>query len=156
VILRPNYRGSGGYGERFRSAIVRRLGFAETPDIIAGVETLVHQGYVDPSRLGVAGYSYGGTLAAYIATTSDRFQAAVVEAGTTDWALYYGTSDNPPFPRQMLRATPWEDPEIYRRVSPISYVKQAKTPTLIQHGERDARVPVANARLLYRGLQDQG
>jgi dipeptidyl aminopeptidase/acylaminoacyl peptidase len=69
---------------------------------------------------------------------------------------YYVNTDIHPFTRQYLKATPWSDPEIYARTSPITYVRQARTPTLIQHGERDARVPIANAYELFQGLQDQG
>jgi dipeptidyl aminopeptidase/acylaminoacyl peptidase len=79
-----------------------------------------------------------------------------VNAGVADWALNYGTTDHPPFAPQLLRATPWDDPDIYRKVSAISYLKTARTPTLIQHGEIDRRVSLANASLLYRGLKDKG
>jgi dipeptidyl aminopeptidase/acylaminoacyl peptidase len=73
-----------------------------------------------------------------------------------DWALNYGTTDHPPFAPHLLQATPWEDPDIYRKVSAIAYLKTARTPTLIQHGAIDRRVSAANAFLLYRGLKDQG
>jgi dipeptidyl aminopeptidase/acylaminoacyl peptidase len=156
LVLRPNYRGSGGYGERFRSLNRRALGLADTPDVIAGVDHLVRQGIVDAGRVGAMGHSYGGTLAAFLATTSNRFRALEVDAGTPDWALNYATTDHPPFGPHMLGATPWDDPEIYRRVSAITYIKGARTPTLIQHGETDRRVSAANAAVLYRGLKDQG
>ncbi len=80
----------------------------------------------------------------------------MVSAAAADWALYCATSDNPPFTRHLLGATPWEDPEVYRRASAITYLQRARTPTLILHGGRDRRVPPANAPLLYRGLKDHG
>ncbi len=156
LVLRPNYRGSGGYGERFRSLSRRALGLADAPDVVAGVDHLVRQGVVDTARVGVMGHSYGGSLAAFLATTSTRFRAFEVDAGTPDWALNYATTDHPPFGPHMFGGTPWDDPDIYRRVSAITYVKGARTPTLIQHGGDDRRVSATNAALLYRGLKDQG
>src|SRR5262249_28977551 len=122
VILRPNYRGSGGYGETFRSLNLRALGLVDAPDVIAGVDHLVKQGIVDAMKMGAMGHSYGGSLSAFLATTSDRFRAFEVDAGATDWALNYATTDHPPFGPHMLRARPWDDPEIYRRVSAITYI----------------------------------
>jgi dipeptidyl aminopeptidase/acylaminoacyl peptidase len=156
LLLRPNYRGSGGYGERFRSRNVRGLGVADGPDVIAGVDHLIRRGWVDPGRVAAMGHSYGGSLCAFLATTSRRFKALEVDAGVADWALNYGTTDHPPFAPHLLRATPWDDPDIYRKVSAITYLKTARTPTLIQHGEVDRRVSLANASLLSRGLKDQG
>jgi dipeptidyl aminopeptidase/acylaminoacyl peptidase len=156
LVLRPNYRGSGGYGERFRSMNRRLLGLADAPDVVAGIDYLVGQGIADSKRVGAMGHSYGGSLAAFLATTSDRFRAFEVDAGAVDWALHYATTDHPPFGLHLLGAAPWDDPEIYRRVSAITYIKAARTPTLIQHGEADSRVTPANAALLYRALKDQG
>lgn len=155
VILRPNYRGSAGYGEKFRSLNVRDFGGGEIRDVLSGVDHLVRQGFIDPQRVGAMGYSYGGTICALLSTSSDRFRALSVGAGVADWALYYATTDIPPFARQLLGATPWEDQEIYRKSSAISRLATARTPTLIQHGELDRRVPPANAYLLYRGLRDR-
>jgi dipeptidyl aminopeptidase/acylaminoacyl peptidase len=156
LVLRPNFRGSGGYGEKFRSLNRRALGLADAPDVVAGVDHLVRLGVADPARVGAMGHSYGGSLAAFLATTSDRFRAFEVDAGTPDWALNYATTDHPPFGPHVFGARPWDDPDVYRRSSAITYVKQARTPTLIQHGADDRRVSVANASLLERGLKDQG
>jgi dipeptidyl aminopeptidase/acylaminoacyl peptidase len=154
--LRPNYRGSGGYGEKIRSLNLRALGLADAPDVVAGVDHLVKQGIADPGRVGAMGHSYGGSLSAFLATTSDRFRAFEVDAGATDWAVTYATTDHPPFGPHMLGANPWDEPDIYRRVSAMTYIKKARTPTLIQHGEVDRRVPAVNARLFHSGLKDQG
>jgi dipeptidyl aminopeptidase/acylaminoacyl peptidase/N-acyl-D-aspartate/D-glutamate deacylase len=156
LILQPNYRGSAGYGERFRSLNIRNLGLGDYDDVITGVDYLIKQGVVDRDRVGAMGWSQGGYISAFIATYSDRFKAVSVGAGISDWMTYYVNTDIHPFTRQYLKATPWDDPEIYRKTSPISYLKTAKTPTLIQHGEKDKRVPIPNAYELYQGLRDRG
>jgi dipeptidyl aminopeptidase/acylaminoacyl peptidase len=156
LVLRPNYRGSAGYGERFRALNVRNLGVGDAWDVLSGVDHLVKQGIVDTTRMASMGWSQGGYISAFLTTTSTRFKAVSVGAGISNWMTYYVNTDIHPFTRQYLKATPWDDPEIYARTSPITYVKQARTPTLIQHGERDQRVPIANAYELFQGLQDQG
>jgi dipeptidyl aminopeptidase/acylaminoacyl peptidase len=156
LVLRPNYRGSGGYGERFRSLNVRNLGVGDAWDVLSGVDYLVRQGIVDTTRMGAMGWSQGGYISAYLTTTTTRFRAISVGAGISDWMTYYVNTDIHPFTRQYLRATPWDDPDIYARTSPITYVRQARTPTLIQHGENDRRVPIANAYELFQALQDRG
>jgi dipeptidyl aminopeptidase/acylaminoacyl peptidase len=156
LILRPNYRGSAGYGEKFRSLNVRNLGVGDYDDVISAVDFLIGKGLVDRDRVGAMGWSQGGYISAFITTFSDRFKAVSVGAGISNWMTYYVNTDIHPFTRQYLKATPWYDPEIYRKTSPISYLKTAKTPTLIQHGELDRRVPIPNAFELYQGLKDHG
>jgi dipeptidyl aminopeptidase/acylaminoacyl peptidase len=156
VILRPNYRGSAGYGEKFRSLNVRNLGVGDYDDVISGVDALIAKGFIDRSRVGAMGWSQGGYISAFITTFSDRFKAVSVGAGISNWTTYYVNTDIHPFTRQYLKATPWDDPEIYRKTSPISYLATARTPTLIQHGENDKRVPIPNAYELYQALQDKG
>ena len=156
LILRPNYRGSAGYGEKFRALNVRNLGVGDYGDVISGVDYLIQKGMVDKDRVGAMGWSQGGYISAFITTSSDRFKAVSVGAGISNWMTYYVNTDIHPFTRQYLKATPWDDPEIYKKTSPMSYIKNAKTPTLIQHGELDKRVPIPNAYELYQGLKDQG
>ncbi|HKA22683.1 MAG TPA: S9 family peptidase [Blastocatellia bacterium] len=156
LVLRPNYRGSAGYGEKFRSLNVRNLGVGDYWDVISGVDHLISQGIVDRDRVGAMGWSQGGYISAFITCSSDRFKAVSVGAGISDWMTYYVNTDIHPFTRQYLKATPWDDAEIYRKTSPISYVKNAKTPTLIQHGELDKRVPIPNAYELRQALEDRG
>ena len=155
LVLEPNYRGSGGYGGAFRALNVRNLGVGDAWDVVSGVDHLVAEGLVDRDRVGAMGWSQGGYISAFL-TTHDavRFKAISVGAGISDWMTYYVNTDIHPFTRQYLKATPWDDPEIYAKTSPITYIKQAKTPTLIQHGENDQRVPLPNAFELYQGLQD--
>jgi dipeptidyl aminopeptidase/acylaminoacyl peptidase len=155
LVLEPNYRGSAGYGEKFRSLNVRNLGVGDAWDVLSGVDSLIAKGIVDPSRVGTMGWSQGGYISAYLAThDAARFKTISVGAGISDWMTYYVNTDITPFTRQYLKATPWDDPEIYAKTSPITYIKQAKTPTLIQHGATDQRVPLPNAYELYHGLQD--
>ena len=156
VILRPNYRGSAGYGEKFRALNVRDLGTGDYADVISGVDYLIGRGFIDRSRVGSMGWSEGGYISAFITTFSDRFKAVSVGAGISDWMTYYVNTDIHPFTRQYLHATPWDDPEIYKKTSPITYIKTAKTPTLIQHGGSDKRVPIPNGFELYQALRDKG
>jgi dipeptidyl aminopeptidase/acylaminoacyl peptidase len=155
LVLEPNYRGSAGYGEKFRSLNVRNLGVGDAWDVLSGVDSLIAKGIVDPAKVGTMGWSQGGYISAFL-TTHDaaRFKAVSVGAGISDWMTYYVNTDIHPFTRQYLKATPWDDPEIYAKTSPITYIKQAKTPTLIQHGATDERVPLPNAYELYQGLVD--
>jgi dipeptidyl aminopeptidase/acylaminoacyl peptidase len=155
LVLEPNYRGSAGYGETFRALNVRNLGVGDAWDVLAGVDSLIAKGMVDPARVGTMGWSQGGYISAFLAThDAARFKTISVGAGISDWMTYYVNTDITPFTRQYLKATPWDDPEIYAKTSPITYIKQAKTPTLIQHGATDQRVPLPNAYELYHGLQD--
>jgi dipeptidyl aminopeptidase/acylaminoacyl peptidase len=156
LVLKPNYRGSAGYGEKFRALNVRNLGLGDYQDVISGVDYLIAKGMVDKDRVGAMGWSEGGYISAFITTYSDRFRAVSVGAGISDWMTYYVNTDIHPFTRQYLKATPWEDPAIYQKTSPIFYVNKAKTPTLIQHGDQDKRVPPPNSFELYQALKDRG
>ncbi|MBZ5552374.1 MAG: S9 family peptidase [Acidobacteriia bacterium] len=155
LVLEPNYRGSAGYGEKFRSLNVRNLGVGDMWDVMSGVDAVIAQGIVDPSRLGSMGWSQGGYISAFLTTNTDRFKAISVGAGISDWMTYYVNTDITPFTRQYLHATPWEDPAIYALTSPITNIRKARTPTLIQHGQFDKRVPNPNGFELYRGLKDE-
>jgi dipeptidyl aminopeptidase/acylaminoacyl peptidase len=157
LVLEPNYRGSTGYGEAFRSLNVRNLGVGDAWDVLSGIDHLIKEGLADPNQVGTMGWSQGGYISAFLTThDSARFKAVSVGAGISDWMTYYVNTDITQFTRHYLKATPWSDPEIYAKTSPITYVKNAKAPTLIQHGATDQRVPPPNAFQLYRGLQDVG
>lgn len=156
MILMPNYRGSAGYGEAFRSLNVRNLGVGDSWDVLSGVDHLIEEVIADPERVGAMGWSQGGYISAFLTTTSDRFRAISVGAGISNWMTYYVNTDIHPFTRHYLQGDPWKDPEIYAKTSPMTYILEAKTPTLIQHGENDRRVPIPNAYELYQGLQDVG
>ena len=156
LVLRPNYRGSAGYGAKFRALNVRNLGVGDYADVISGVDYLIGQGFVDKDRVGSMGWSEGGYISAFITTSSDRFKAVSVGAGISDWMTYYANTDITPFTVQYLRATPWDDPDVYKKTSPISYISKAKTPTLIQQGSADKRVPVPDSFELRQALEDHG
>ncbi|AJG91841.1 dienelactone hydrolase family protein [Bacillus cereus] len=154
IVLEPNYRGSSGYGNEFLKANYRKQGLADYDDVISGVDELVEKGIVDKDRVGVMGWSNGGYISAFCSTFSDRFKAISVGGGITNWSTHYVNTDIPYFIRMHLGNTPWNDPEIYTKTSPMTYIKSACTPTLIQHGEKDARIPITNAYELYEGLRD--
>ena len=155
LVLRVNYRGSAGYGEAFRSLNVRNLGVGDAWDVLSGVDYLAEQDIIDTTKMGCMGWSQGGYISAFLTTNTDRFRAISVGAGISNWMTYYVNTDIHPFTRQYLQATPWEDEGIYRKTSPMTNITQATTPTLIQHGEFDRRVPIANAYELLQGLRDQ-
>lgn len=156
IVLEPNYRGSDGYGEEFRRINYRNLGIGDYADVISGVDYLIEKGIADPERIGIMGWSQGGYITAFCSLYSNRFKAASVGAGISDWITYYYATDIHNFTVYFLGETPWNDEEIYKKTSPMTYIKNASTPTLIQHGDNDQRVPVPNAYKLYQGLKDMG
>ncbi len=156
LILKVNYRGSAGYGEKFRMLNYRNLGVGDAWDVLSGVDFLVKKGWVDPARVGCMGWSQGGYISAFLTTSSRTFKAISVGAGISDWATYYYNTDITPFTIQYLGADPVADPAIYAKTSPMTYIKNAGTPTLIQHGEFDRRVPIPNGYELRQGLLDRG
>lgn len=155
LVLRPNYRGSAGYGEAFRSLNVKNLGVGDMWDVMSGVDYLDKKGMIDKTKMGSMGWSQGGYISAFLTTNTDVFKAISVGAGISNWTTYYVSTDIHPFTRQYLKATPWSDELIYKKTSPMTNINNAKTPTLIQHGEFDKRVPISNAYELLQGLRDK-
>jgi dipeptidyl aminopeptidase/acylaminoacyl peptidase len=155
VVLRPNYRGSAGYGEAFRSLNVKNLGVGDMWDVMTGIDFLDKRGMIDKTKMGCMGWSQGGYISAFLTTNTDVFKAISVGAGISNWVTYYVSTDIHPFTRQYLKATPWSDEAIYKKTSPMTTINKAKTPTLIQHGEFDKRVPISNAYELLQGLRDK-
>ena len=156
LVLKVNYRGSAGYGEKFRKLNVRNLGVGDAWDVLSGVDYLISKGWVDKDKVGCMGWSQGGYISAFLTASSDRFVAISVGAGISDWATYYYNTDITPFTINYLGKNPVDDPEIYQKTSPISYVKNARTPTLIQHGELDRRVPISQCLRTAAGVGGQG
>ncbi len=152
LVLEPNYRGSAGYGEAFRSLNVRNLGVGDAWDVLSGIDYLIKEGFADPNQVGTMGWSQGGYISAFLTThDSTRFKAVSVGAGISDWMTYYVNTDITQFTRHYLKATPWDDPEIYAKTSPITYVKNARAPTLIQHGATDK--PKSSRAVMQHNLE---
>ncbi|MCK5148150.1 S9 family peptidase [bacterium] len=156
LVLRVNYRGSAGYGEAFRKLNMRNLGVGDAWDVLSGVDYLIDKGWIDTEKIGCMGWSQGGYISAFLTTSSDRFTAISVGAGISNWATYYYNTDITPFCPFYLGDDPAADPEIYAKTSPMTHILKARTPTLIQHGENDQRVPIPNAYELRQGLVDMG
>ena len=156
ALLRVNPRGSGGYGKEFRFANYGDWGGADYRDIMSGVDLLIERGLADPDRLGILGWSYGGFMTSWVITQTDRFKAACVGAGVTDLISFNGTSDIPSFLPDYFSGEFWQDFDTYVRHSPVFQAKGVKTPTLIQHGEADVRVPLGQGREYYNALKRQG
>jgi len=156
VSFYPNVRGSSGYGDAFMKANVRDWGGGDYQDIQTGLDELVRRGVADPDRLGQSGWSYGGYMTAWTLTQTDRFKALMVGAGLTNMYSMYSTNDLQTTLENYFGAEPWDDEEAYRRASAMVYIKQAKTPTLILHGQQDLRVPIGQAQELYMGLKKNG
>lgn len=156
-MLMPNPRGSTGYGNQFKLALRRNWGIVDYEDLMAGVDHVIanYEG-VDPDRLGVAGWSYGGYMTASVITQTHRFKAASIGAGFANLTSMFGTTDVDDWLISYFGTTPYSDPELYQRFSPLLQMKTAVTPTLIQHGDRDYRVPLSQADEMYRALKTAG
>jgi dipeptidyl aminopeptidase/acylaminoacyl peptidase len=156
AVLQPNYRGSTGYGERFRNLIREDLSGGEWSDINSGVDALVERGIADPERLGLMGWSYGGHQTFWGITQTDRFAAASAGAGATDLISMYSQTDIPSFYETYLGPLPWEDFELYEERSSYRQVSEASTPLLIQVGEEDERVPAEQSIQFYEAAKRIG
>jgi dipeptidyl aminopeptidase/acylaminoacyl peptidase len=155
AVLFPMPRGGAGYGEAGQRAIVDAWGEADYRDIMAGVDEMIARGVADPDRLGVMGASYGGYMTNWIVTQTGRFKAASAGASISDLADPYFLSDGGEFMTHYFKR-PWENPASYAAHSPITFAERVTTPLLIQHGERDPRVPIAGAWKFYRALKARG
>jgi dipeptidyl aminopeptidase/acylaminoacyl peptidase len=153
AVLRPNPRGTGGYGEKFRRG--NRNGWVDGAwrDVNAGIDKLIADGVADPSRLGLMGWSYGGFIASWAAGHSDRLKAISIGAPVTDLLSYHGTADIRDFIPSYF---PGLDLETLRAQSPMWHLKKTRAHVLIEHGESDERVPITQGTMLYRRLQELG
>lgn len=154
LVLSPNYRGSMGYGQAFAELNVNNLGIGDLWDVESAIDYLAEQGCVDADNVGCMGWSQGGYISAFAGLHSTRFRAVSVGAGVSDWYTYHISNDVPHFTLDYLSGSPFRDRDLYIKTAPMSNIAQAKTPTLIQHGEDDQRVPLSNALELYRGLRE--
>jgi len=155
ALLRVNPRGSSGYGQKFRFANIKDWGGGDYADLMSGVDRVVEMGVADPQRLGVMGWSYGGFMTSWVITQTRRFKAASVGAAVTNLMSFIGTADIPSFIPDYFGAQPWENLDIYRTHSAMFNAKGVTTPTLIQHGEADERVPISQGYEFYNALKVQ-
>jgi dipeptidyl aminopeptidase/acylaminoacyl peptidase len=157
VVVYVNPRGSVGYGEEFTTTTRTRWGESDMPDLMAAVDWVIAQGYVDENRLGVTGGSYGGYMTLWVIGHTDRFRAAVAQRAVTNLHSFYGTSDiGFFFGEYQFGGNPWENRELLMKYSPISYVTEMKTPLLIVHSEEDYRCPIEQAEQLFISLKRLG
>jgi dipeptidyl aminopeptidase/acylaminoacyl peptidase len=152
VVVFTNPRGSNGYGEAFCKAIFADWGNKDTQDVLAGVDHVIRQGYVDSGKLGLGGWSYGGILTNYVITKTKRFAAAISGASETDMFSAFGTDDLHLWWVREL-GYPWRNLDLYRRLSPIMDVEKITTPTLLMVGDRDFRVPLPQSEQMYVALK---
>ena len=152
----PNPRGSYGQGEAFTRANVRDFGGGDLADILAGVDAVEKIAPVDDRRLGVMGHSYGGFMTMWTVTHSHRFHAAVAGAGIANWISYYGQNGIDQWMIPFFGASAYDDPAIYRKLSPLESIKQATTPTFIYVGERDVECPAVQSVEFWHGLKAVG
>lgn len=155
AVLYPNVRGSTGYGFDFMVLNRADWGGGDFKDVMAAADYLVSRGIADPNRLGIAGWSYGGYMAEWAITQTPRFKAAVSGAGMSDLAQEYGTEEHPSYD-EWFYGLPYEKPEGFHKSSPINYIRNAHTPTLILQGEADTVDPLGQSQQLYRALKRYG
>ncbi|HUZ01095.1 MAG TPA: S9 family peptidase [Thermomicrobiaceae bacterium] len=154
AVLYANPRGSTGYGEEFALRLHAAWGEADMPDLMAVLDAAIGRGGIDAERLGVTGGSYGGIMTNWLIGHTDRFRAAVTQRCCSNYVSMYGTDDiSFNTARLTFDAEVWEDPELYWRLSPITYVANVRTPLLIVHSEEDYRCPVEQAEQLYTALK---
>jgi len=155
-VLLPNPRGSFGQGEAFARANVKDLGTGPLRDILAGVDAALKLAPIDPNRLGITGWSYGGYMSMWAPTQTNRFKAAVAGAGISNWQSYYGENAIDQWMVPFFGASVYDDPAGYAKASPITFVKRSKTPTLFLVGERDGECPPPQSYEMWHALHALG
>jgi dipeptidyl aminopeptidase/acylaminoacyl peptidase len=155
-VFFPNPRGSFGQGESFTRANVKDFGYGDLRDILAGVDEALKTVPVDPDRLGLGGWSYGGYMTMWGVTQTNRFRAAVAGAGIANWQSYYGQNGIDQWMIPYFGASVYDDPAVYARSSPITFIKRMRTPTLILVGERDVECPVPQSYEFWHALKTLG
>ena len=154
-VLQPNPRGSFGQGEEFTQANRKDFGYGDLRDILAGVDAVEAQYPVDGNRVGLTGWSYGGFMSMFAVTQTQRFKAAVAGAGISDWQSYYGENSIDQWMIPYFGASVYDDPAVYAKASAITYIKQAKTPTLVVVGDRDGECPAPQSFEFWHALRNE-
>jgi dipeptidyl aminopeptidase/acylaminoacyl peptidase len=154
-VLLPNPRGSYGQGEAFTEANRKDFGYGDLRDILAGVDTVLAKYPVDPNRIGLTGWSYGGFMTMFAVTQTQRFKAAVAGAGISDWQSYYGENSIDQWMIPYFGASVYDDPAVYAKSSAITYIKQVQTPTLVVVGDRDGECPAPQSFEFWHALRDE-
>ncbi len=155
AVLQPNFRGSTGKGLAFAQANRNTWGKGDYEDCMTGVDAMIAKGVADPDRLGAFGWSYGGYMTFWILTQTDRFKAVSPGAGLSNIYSMYSQNDIQRYLRWFYSdKSPWEAQELYWDRSPMKYIKNVKTPTMIMHGQVDTRVPIAQAQEFYMALKE--
>ncbi|GBQ13160.1 S9 family peptidase [Swaminathania salitolerans] len=152
-LFMPNPRGSYGQGEAFTMANRRDFGHGDLRDILRGIDTLEKTALIDDTRLAVTGYSYGGYMTMWIVTQTDRFKAAAAGGGVANWQSYYGQNGIDAWMPPFFGATVYDDPEIYARSSPMTFIKKVRTPTFLYVGANDVECPPAQSLEFYHALR---
>ncbi len=155
-VFFPNPRGSYGQGELFTKANRRDWGFGDLRDILKGIDTVIAKVPVDAARIGLLGWSYGGSMAMMAPTLTHRFKASVVGAGAGDWLSYYGQNSIDKWMNSYFNVSPYDDPAPYTKVSAMTYIKQTQTPTLLLVGERDGECPPPQSFQYWHALKELG
>ena len=155
VVVISNPRGSSGYGQDFSAALFANWGVPDFEDVMAAVDYAIAEGYSDPERLGVGGWSYGGILTNYVITKTDRFEGAITGASEVNYIANYG-HDHYQFWWENELGLPWENKEAWEKISPWENVDKIVTPTLVMGGKEDWNVPIQNSEQLYQALKRRG
>ena len=155
-VFKPNPRGSYGHGEAFTRANVRDFGYGDLRDVLTGLDAVERSAPVDGAGMGICGWSYGGYMTMWALTQTDRFKAAVAGAGLSDWLSYYGTNNIDTWMIPFFGHSVYDDPQVYERSSPITFIKKVRTPTLLVAGDRDAEVPITQSYEYWNALRRLG
>ncbi|MEJ0006456.1 MAG: prolyl oligopeptidase family serine peptidase [Steroidobacteraceae bacterium] len=156
AVFYPNPRGSFGQGERFTAANIRDFGYGDLRDDLAGIDSAERAAPIDEGRLGVTGGSYGGYMTMWAVTQTNRFKAAVASAGMSDMLSYYGENGIDGWLLPYFGASVYDDPAVYARSSPITYIKNVRTPTFAYVGERDIECPAPQTQEFWHALKTLG
>jgi dipeptidyl aminopeptidase/acylaminoacyl peptidase len=155
-VFQPNPRGSFGQGEAFTRANVRDLGYGDFRDVLAGVDEALRVAPIDPNRLGLTGWSYGGFMTMWGVTQTNRFKAAMAGAGIANYLSYYGENKIDQWMIPFFGKSVYDDPEVYAKSSPITFIKNVKTPTLIIVGDSDGECPTPQSYEFWHALKTLG